>query len=282
MLSQHIALLSTISNVSPGELAQVGAAIQRQVLRDLAPIWQITASVDHFPTIQDVPLGYWPILIVDEAPQPGSHTDTNGHPMAFVEYGPSWSLRASHEAIEMLVDPSGRRMVPGYSPQPTQDRVEFLVEVCDPCQIGCGYTVNGILVSDFCTPQYYDPEPTAGSHYDYCGKIRWPREVLAGGYLCWRDPQSGDWFQMNNLGDSQPIKNLGQLPNGPTGFRAIIDSQTPALNQLSHLREGPDVELARRARESCVRSAGAQAAVWRDEIAKRSTRRLAQAETPDR
>jgi hypothetical protein len=149
MLPQHLALISTVPNVSPAELAQVSAALQRQILRDLAPIWSISASIDPFPTFDVVPPGYWPILIVDEAPQPGSHIDSSGHPMAFVEYGPTWSLRASHEAIEMLVDPSGLRTVAGYSPQAEQGRVKFLVEVCDPCQIGCGYTVNGILVFQF-------------------------------------------------------------------------------------------------------------------------------------
>jgi hypothetical protein len=38
------------------------------VLRDLAPIWTIAASVDPPPSLDDVPLGYWPVLIADEAP----------------------------------------------------------------------------------------------------------------------------------------------------------------------------------------------------------------------
>lgn len=266
MLPMHLALVSTVSDVSPDELAQVSAALQRQVLRDLAPIWNLTASVDHFPTFEAVPPGYWPILIVDEAPQPGSHTDTSGHPMAFVEYGPTWSLRASHEAIEMLVDPSGRYTIPGYSPQAGQGRVEFLIEVCDPCQVGCGYTVNGILVSDFCTPAYFNPESAPGVLYDYRGKITQPREILVGGYLCWREPVSGDWFQMSNTGAEKPIKNLGPLSNGPTGFRAVIDANTPSLNQLSHLSDGQDVLAARGAHAHVMRSAAAQGKSWRREI----------------
>jgi hypothetical protein len=223
--------------------------------------WAITGSVDPFPTLSDVPLGYWPLLIVDEAPQPGSHTDASGHPMAFVE-----SIRASHEAIEMLVDPSGMRMVPGYSPQPDQGRVEFLVEACDPCQVGSAYTVNGILVSDFCTPEYFNPEAAPGVRYDYRGKITQPREILVGGYLCWRDPVSGNWFQMSKTGDAMPIKNLGMLSRGPRGFRALIDAKTPALNRLSHLQEGQDVVTARAAHDYVVRAAAAQGQTWHEEL----------------
>ena len=35
--------------------------------------------------------------------------------------------------------------------------MEFLVEVCDPCEVpALGYTVNGVRVSDFYTPRYFD------------------------------------------------------------------------------------------------------------------------------
>jgi hypothetical protein len=36
--------------------------------------------------------------------------------------------------MEMLVDPSGMMTRPGPSIMPNQDRVEYLVEVCDPCE----------------------------------------------------------------------------------------------------------------------------------------------------
>jgi hypothetical protein len=260
MLLQHLALVSTVPDVSLSDLAKVSAALQRQVLRDLAPIWGLQASIDPFPSYDDVPPGYWPVVIVDEAPQAGSHTDRDGHPMAFVEYGPTWSLRASHEVVEMLVDETGRRMIPGYAPS-SEERVEFLVEVCDPCQDGANaYTVNGIIVSDFCTPEFYSP--AGGARFDFRGLVETSHQVLKGGYLSWREPISGDWFQMSNTGVASPIKNLGPIASGPTGFRARIDELTPSLRRLSRLPS--EHAAAANARRERVREASlAQADRWR-------------------
>ena len=62
--------------------------------------------------------------------------------------------------------------------------MEFLVEVCDPCHDAAhAYSVNGVLVSDFYTPAYFEPLFTTGSKYSLCGSLREPRDVLPGGYL---------------------------------------------------------------------------------------------------
>jgi hypothetical protein len=91
--------------------------------------------VDAFPTLEDVPIGYWPILVQEDINTPGAagvHLDKDGQPFALVQMSNSWSLTASHEMLEMLADPFGNRLVPGQSPKSRQGRVEFLVEVCDP------------------------------------------------------------------------------------------------------------------------------------------------------
>ena len=95
MLLQHLALISTVTTIDAAELAQVSGAIQKQVARDLAPLWGIAATVDVFPEFEDVPVGYWPIVIVDDAPQPGVHKDFNRQPIAYVVAGPTWSLAAT-------------------------------------------------------------------------------------------------------------------------------------------------------------------------------------------
>ena len=47
----------------------------------------------------------------------------------------------------LLIDPFGKSFVTGPSVRPDQATVEYLVEVCDPCQSDdCGYVVNGVLV----------------------------------------------------------------------------------------------------------------------------------------
>ena len=88
-----------------------------------------------FDSLDDLPLDYWPVIIKDDIGDPtaaGYHEDQHGQPFALVQHGQGWSLTASHEVLEMLADPFGRRLVAGESPVRGQGRVKFLVEVCDP------------------------------------------------------------------------------------------------------------------------------------------------------
>ncbi len=229
----HLGLVTETPLVKPGELAIVSAAIQKQVTRDLAPIWNVQATMDSFDRLEDIPAGYWPVVVVEETQGSGSHRDRNGQPLALVEAGPTWSLAASHEALEMLVDPFASRVIPGASPDPNQGRVEFLVEICDPCQDAQhAYTCNEVLVSDFCTPHYFDPVTVTGVRYSFSGAIPAPRQVLPGGCLSWRLPATGDWFQLNHFHDQPEIKNLGPLPAGGT-LRGEVDAAVRRPRSLS-------------------------------------------------
>src|SRR5262245_53403794 len=137
MLLNQIALVSQTNRVTLAQLALVSAALQKQVARDLKPVWEIDASVDAFERLQDVPLGYWPIIIRDDISfnAQGIHLNrTDGQPFALVAFSNNWSLTTSHECLEMLVDPSGNRIAAGDSVKPGQGRVNYLVEVCDPSE----------------------------------------------------------------------------------------------------------------------------------------------------
>src|SRR4029077_16711512 len=135
MTTRHIALVPEMG-VNASELARVSAALQKQITRDLTPIWGIAATVDAFPNIEDVPMGYWPLVLTyrDLRGAAGIHIDASGQPYALVEMSPSWSLTASHVCLEMLSDPFGNRMFAGMSPRSDQGQVEFLAGICDPCE----------------------------------------------------------------------------------------------------------------------------------------------------
>ena len=152
MLTRQLALVSETNKVSFSALSRVGAALQKQATRDLGPIWDVKATVNVFAKLEDVPVGYWPILVTEDdlGDAAGIHEDKQGQPFALVKYDYGWGLTASHECLEMLVDPFGNRIIAGQSPKPGQGRVEFLVEVCDPSEdTPFAYRVNGILLSDF-------------------------------------------------------------------------------------------------------------------------------------
>src|SRR5205085_669213 len=108
--------------------------------------------------------------------------------------------------LDLLIDPSGSRLVAGQSPKPGQGRVELLLEGCDPCgDPSFAYTVDGVLVSDFVTPHYTDPFPAQGVRYSFTGSVSRPHQVLQGGHLSWIDPISRRVWQETYAGSAPAI-----------------------------------------------------------------------------
>src|SRR5438132_85170 len=107
MLIRHIALVSDTKQISASELTKVGAALSKQASRDFAPIWGIQANVHAFAKLEDVPLGYWPVIVRDDIMEPGAagyHTDDKGSPFALVQYDRGWSLNASFRSLREFID----------------------------------------------------------------------------------------------------------------------------------------------------------------------------------
>jgi hypothetical protein len=229
-LVANLALVSEVDGHDPSDVARVSAALQKQASRDFGPYWEVDATVDAYPRLEDVPVGYWPMIVKADIGIPGAagiHLDDNGQPFALITMSDSWSLTASHETLEILADPLGNRLVAGQSPHPDQGRVAFLVEVCDPSEAAqFGYTVNDILVSDFYTPRFFDPVPTDNCRYSYTGAIKEPRTILVGGYISWLDPLSDEWWQQTWFeGDEPTFRNLGKADTAMS-LRSWIDRQT--------------------------------------------------------
>jgi hypothetical protein len=273
MLTISVAVVSEVKDHDPGDVARVTAALQRQAIRDFRPVWEVEATVDAFPTLEDVPVGYWPILIQEDIGTPGAagiHLDKDGQPFALVTMSDSWSLTASHELLEMLADPFGNRIVPGQSPKRGQGRVEFLVEVCDPSEADeFGYTVNDILMSDFYTPHFFDPVKNVGVRYSYTGAITKPRTILKGGYISFHDPVSDHWWQQIWFGAKAEFRDLGVFDASTTGMslRSWIDGQTdhPGIDQ-GLPKSNRTLKAAVAAGGKTAESANAKAAAWRKQI----------------
>jgi hypothetical protein len=272
MLTNHLALVAQTASVPMSAVTEVAAAVQRQITRDFAPIWGVSATVEPFDRLDQVPSGYWPIILREDLPGPnvlGQHLDDHGQPFALIQTTNIWSLTASHEAVEMLADPFGNRLSPGGSLRVGQGVVEFLVEVADPVAgVDCAYTVNGIMVSDFVTPDYYQhPTAVRGTSYSFTGAVRRPRDVVDGGYIAWREPLRGDWWQAGRTHGRLRVIRLGVIEGGRLGLRSAVDSvYTPP-----HLFEGvPEDDprllaaLARRASEASA--ARARAGAWERQI----------------
>jgi hypothetical protein len=270
----HVALVSESNRVKMSDLMRISAALQQQATRDLAPIWQITATVDAFDKLEDVPDGYWPMIIKDNIGQPGAagvHMDKDGQPFALISSGNSideCSLTASHEMCEMLVDPSGDKQQTGDSPVPNQGRVSFLVEVCDPSEAAdFAYSVNGVLVSDFYTPHYFDPVSASGVRYSFTGAITQPRQVLRGGYLSWKDSVSGHWWQQIWFDTAQAtFRDIGPADSKAGSIRAFVDRITSADTTKAIERGRGNAHRAGITVAQAAPSLSATAKMWRAQI----------------
>jgi hypothetical protein len=141
----------------------------------------------------------WPIRITQNVPSGalGVHLDNQGQPYAVILPGGDWSVTASHELLEMLVDPFGGRMVtaPSIDPAANGRMVHYLVEVGDPVETQV-YTLDGVMVSDFVLEDFYRrQQPPSGTGYDDRGNVTAPLQVLPGGYISWYDPADRKWHQ---------------------------------------------------------------------------------------
>jgi hypothetical protein len=282
-LPLHLALVPEGVDVSQSDLTRVSAALSKQVQRDFQPIWEVDATVDAYLKLEDVPTDYWPILVMQNVQgAAGYHEDKDGQPFAVVQFGDDWSLTASHECLEMLADPWGTRLQAGQLldqavqlGQPAR-RVRYLVEVCDPGESGqYSYQVNGIQVSDFLTPNFYDPVRSAGVRYSFTGAIDGPRKVLDGGYISWEDPVAGHWYQVRMFPDdiSSDVPHLVDLSTQtrfeeyrtPQNLRAAVDRVTKPPPYREGLR-GPTLMAARVGTDTSLQAQEARAASLRTQL----------------
>jgi hypothetical protein len=240
----QVGLVDTTGALDSALVEATAAALNIQVMRDLSQFWNVQATVRYLSNPKAVPVGVWPILLVAKLPpgEGGVHLTKKNQPYSLVIGTPDsndWTIDASHETLEMLVDPSGNRLqasraikIAGKNVEDTVGEYEYLVEACDPCEANqYAYSINGIAVSDFITPHFYDPVATSGTRYSFGGNITQPRQILPGGYISFTDPQSDNWEQILFLGPKPVVRNLG--PANGSSVRMFVDRKTNELVQKS-------------------------------------------------
>lgn len=286
MLPIRIGLISQSTSITFPELSKVANALSLQVARDLAPIWGVTGTVSAVADEHAIDPGVWPVYIVDQmdSDMAGFHLTAHNQPYAMVQYGRTWSLGASHEVLEMLVDPSGSRLVAANAVGIVDNNIcdvpgkfEYLLEVCDPSEDEANaYLIDGVLVSDFYTPQFFAPSGTSGDRYSFSGRIGHPRQVLPNGYLTWFDPASNLLQQVRHFGAPGIITlatgRPGQhsLTNG-LSLRTFVDGATRLARPLS--RSNPAAVRTRDERATLI----AQASQGRAELFMAATGQARQA-----
>ncbi len=238
----QIGLVDMTGKIDVDLVHNAAMALNLQVQRDLPQFWPITATVMYLPNPKKVPAGVWPVQLVAKLPpgEGGFHSDKHKQPFAKViasKDDNTWTIDASHEVLEMLVDPYGNRMQSSVAIEIVKGKIQdgtgqfgYLVEACDPCEANnFAYTINGIAVSDFITPHFYDPVVTPGTRYSFTGALKGPRQILPGGYISWVNTEIDEWQQLLFVDPSKPptIKNIGKADPSKS-LREWMDSLAAA------------------------------------------------------
>jgi hypothetical protein len=233
------------------QLESVKEAVQQQIDQDFAPAWgcRATVEIEEYDP-QGQPHGY-PVLIKRDfsrdPEEEGFHFFTTAYPYAFVHYDGEdgdWPITVSHEILEMLADPTGSQTRSG--PHPTRPGrapdVDYLLEVCDPCQnTAFAYDKRGIRVSDFVTPAWYYGNTEDGP-FSHTGRVTQPRQLLTLGYVTFFERPSGRMMQWFGHGEPQAAI---QPPTGAWPYREWVDQRldvpkpTDARNPRLAARVGP-------------------------------------------
>jgi hypothetical protein len=195
------------------------SAMQAYVEQYVAPVWGTPAKLIKSK-------GYikraWAMVFLDDADTPGAlayHDLTpDGLPVSKVFVKTTLddkelvSVSASHELVEMLVDPAINMVTTGPDLQTTYEHENadpkddvilyesadeltlYAYESADPVE-DLTFKVDGVEMSNFVYPAYFEAFHEPGSvKFDHLNKIKRPFEILAGGYqMIFR---SGRWSNL--------------------------------------------------------------------------------------
>ncbi len=160
------------------------AAMQSFVDKCVVPVWNTPARLVKSIGYKK---GAWAMVFLDDADTPGAlayHDLTpDGLPQSKVfvrttiKNGDLVSVSASHELVEMLVDPAINLLTTGPDP-----KTVYAYESADPVE-ALSFPVNSIPMTDFVYPSYFEAFHKPGSvQLDYLKKVKKPFQILSGGY----------------------------------------------------------------------------------------------------
>lgn len=216
MAEIKVAVINASTILADTEVQNVITALQTQVTRDFAPQWGIDADLSFIPHGEQPPPGYWWLTILDDSDQAGSlgyHDVTeNGLPLGKVFAKTDiadhlqWSVTASHELLEMLGDPAINLSV-------LVGNTLYAYEVCDsPENEKFGYDINGVKVSDFVFPSWFQPFRSEGTQFDFGAHLTAPLQLLPGGYIGTYDITSGNGWQQTTAPGTQLTYQMRPQP----------------------------------------------------------------------
>lgn len=193
-----VSIINDSATLKGRNLVPILEALAKQLFRDALPVYgqvpalELATMTDRSPDADAI------IFIVDEPDIDGAlgyHDEVAGglfYAKIFVkpiiENGGSLQTGAnsvsatiSHELLEMLGDESANKWA-----DRTDSLASYAFELCDAVQ-NDSYDIDGVAVSNFVYPAFFDEKAAADSRFDYLGKLSAPFEMTSGGYQIVRD-----------------------------------------------------------------------------------------------
>lgn len=173
----------------------IAASCAQQHREHVAPRWGLPPTQSVYLTEpEQAKSGMRLVIARDVSDDPSAlayHEEIGGIPVSYIfvvtaqQNGMGVSEAASHENAEMdgnpFTDSASRWAL-------APDGWEYAVELCDATE-GDSYPINGILVSNFLWPSFFDPNGKAP--FDQMGLVTRPFETRDGGYQIRRNPKTG-------------------------------------------------------------------------------------------
>jgi len=184
MAVPSLAVVNFTTTLHTDEVNEAIHAVNRQITEHFAPIWGIARTLERLvpnflpedpDTLAEETVSADSVLyLVDESSLPGAlgfHAlNTKDVPFGFVfVLNPNdWTTTLSHEALELLLDPTVNVFVPGPDPRDNRNLVLHTYEACDAVE-RLSYQIGTVQVSDFVTPSYFTAGEIVGRQNDFLG-----------------------------------------------------------------------------------------------------------------
>lgn len=283
------------NQVSDDEVLKALKVMQKNYNLNFAKYWGLRVKLYYSPIKnKTIPTNMWHALLLDTSDEAGAlgYHDVNPQNLpqckTFVTSAllnkADWRVTLDHEILEMRANPYGMKVFFNWVTYDNGQVMKRLVpnEVCDPIEADrYGYFMDGMKLSNFVTPEYYDPFTDIADmdehvRYDMNGNITEAFEVEKGChqsayYMTGKNKDtwySDNFRQARNSGAvsgaiEEAVKNFedvkGKIINIPQEFGWSVDFRVPdeetldkfkvdkeevreAMFMPSSLMKGPDVK----------------------------------------
>lgn len=209
----NINIINENTIIDEAELASIIASVQTQISRDLQPAWQVNASLTLTPRAKRDSRAWW--IVITNTPEQASdlgYCDVTSMalPLGKIytrptrQFGTSLSVAISQETISLLTDPHLVEL------RETADRTRvYALDICGPVEHQrYGYEINGVLVSDFVFPSYFDSNGSAP--FDQTGHVSRPFQVARGGHISCLDRTQNPTAWVDLTADAHDVTSRKQ------------------------------------------------------------------------